>query len=402
MKPIWRCITISTFAGASLALTGCAQVNIARQWWQVWRNPISTTSPTSQSSSKVTINLQEIAKHHPAWKLAEQLESSPPEALQLDWSQPGNLSEATLVLSKSTFTSANPAIINANFDEPEQTVNADGMEKLTEQMKQEQQSAWEKWKNNISENLQEDRQQIGRAMRVDLNDQIAQTQKNIPEIGLPFTPSAEIQNEMINLRLKLLNNIALSPDDRATTQNRLEQLEAQWTEVLRQQAQQGADQQQYWRETVPRQMREIGNAKIQQTLEVLQQADQKSIDFTINHQQQWLEQDEANNKTLSLHLPLITNQATRAKSTFRTPLLSTKAIKSTFSPIKSPAVQTTMMTKTSQSEIRELKQIALAAAKSAATQSVSRHHWEWSTKKDQQSASFPDATEIVLQEANFH
>mgnify|MGYP001060712180 CR=1 FL=1 len=401
MKPIWRCITISTFAGASVALSGCAQVNTARQWWRVWRNPVSTVSPATLSSSKVTINLQEVARHHPAWKLAEQLESTPPKGLNLNWSQPGNLSETDLVLHKSTFSSASPVMINASFAEPEQTVTASDMEKLAVQMTQEQQSAWEKWKNNISGDLHEDRQQIEQAMQVDLNDQIAQTQKNIPEIGLPFTPSVEIQNEMINLRLKLLNNIALSPDDKAAAQKRLDQLEAEWTKRLRQQAQQGAENQQYWRETVPHQMREAGEAKIQQTLQLLQHGDQKSIDLTIDTQQHLLEQDAANNKTLLLQLPLVTNQAIHAKSTFRAPLLSTTPIKSTFSPLKAPTPQTSLMAKSSPSEISQLKQIALAAAKRAITQSVSKHHWQWLASNNPQSASLPDATKIVLKEANF-
>lgn len=401
MKPIWRCITISTFAGASLTLTGCAQVDIARQWWQVWRNPASTTSSTVLSSSKVTIDLQEIAKHHPAWKLAEQLESSPPIGLQLNWSQPQILSAATVALSKSTFTTTNSALINDNFAESEETIVANEMKNFTAQMKQDQQAAWDAWEDNISGELEEDRQQINRAMRVDLNDQIEQTKKNIPEIGSPLTPSAEIQREMINLRLKLLQNIALSPDDKAATRKRLDQLEAQWAQRLREQAQEGAENQQYWRETVPRQMREAGEANIQQTLQTLQQKDQNAINLTIDNQHQWLEQDAANNTAFLLQLPLIADQAVRAKSTFRVPLLSAKSIKTTFDPIKTPAVQTPRTMKASQSEINQLKQIALAAAKRATAQSASKHHWEWTAQKNQQSSVLSDATKTVLREANF-
>lgn len=402
MKPLWRCITISTFVAAPLVLTGCAQVNTARQWWQVWRNPVTDVSPAALSSSKVIIDLQKIAQHHPAWKLAEQLESSPSTNLSLNWSRPQALSSATLISSESTFSSSNANIVDADFAEPEQLLMANEMEVLAAQMTQQQRAAWKQWEDTISVNLQEDRQQIGRAMRVDLRDQIDQTQKNIPEIESPFIPSAEIQREMINLRLKLLQNLALSPEDKESTKQRLDQLNEQWTKQLRQQAQQGAEAQRYWRETVPRQMQETGEAQIQQTLQTLQQQDQTAIDLTINSQQQWLEQDQANNTAFLLQLPLITNQATRTESTFRTPLVSSKTLETRFNPINAPEVKMAGTSKASQAEIIQLKQIALTAAKNAAAQSASRHQWKWSAKNKQQSTKLNDVTAIVLREANFY
>jgi hypothetical protein len=401
MKLIWRYITISTFAGVLLALTGCAQVNTARQWWNVWRSSVSTSSPATLSSSKVTIDLTKIASQHPAWKLAEQLESSPSTDLRLNWAQQNSSIAINSAPLKSTFSASTPEITTVAFSEPEQKLTASAMETLGAQMTQEQQVAWDKWKKNIDQDLQEDRNQIAQAMRVDLNDQIDQTQKNIPKIGAPLTPPAEIQNEMINLRLKLLNNIALSPEDKAATQKRLDQLETQWTQQLRQQAQEGAEKQQYWRETVPRQMRETGEANIRQTINTLEQQDQKTIDLTINRQQQWLEQDNTQNSIYSLTLPLVNAQATRAKSTFRAPLLSAKSIKANFIFIPTPPIKKTQPATASESEARQLKQVAMEAAKRAARQSAALHHWQWVTTKTKPNSTLPDATNIVLREANF-
>jgi len=401
MKLIWRCIKISTFTGALLAFSGCTQVHTARQWWNVWRSSVSTSSPAALSSSKVTIDLTKIASQHPAWKLARQLEKSPSTDLRLNWAQPNNNFEANSISPKSTFTTSNSDITPVNFSEPEQTITASGMETLDAQMIQQQQAFWDEWTKNINKNLQEDHAQIAQAMRVDLNDQIDQTQKSIPKIGAPFTPSAEIQNEMINLRLKLSNNIALSPDDKAATQKRLDQLEAQWTQQLHQQAQEGAEKQQYWRETVPRQIREAGEAKIQQTIQTLEQQDQKAIDLTVNHQQQWLEQDNTRNSLYSLNLPLISPQATRAKSTFRALVLSEKSIKTSTLFLPAPAIQNTQPTAASKIEVHQLEQIAMEAAKRAAIQSAALHHWQWMPAKANSNSALPDATNIVLHEANF-
>jgi hypothetical protein len=400
MKPIWRWTQISTFTAVSLVLSGCAQMNTARQWWHVWRSSVSTSSPATVSSSKVAIDLTKIASQHPAWKLAEQLENSPATELRLNWRQPDKM-EASSALPKSTFTAGTPELTAIDFAEPEQKVTASEMETLDAQMTQQQQTSWDKWEENINQNLQEDREQIAQAMRVDLNDRIDQTQKNIPEIGSPLTPPAEVQNEMINLRLKLLNNIALSPDDKAATQKRLDQLETQWTQQLHQQAQEGADKQQYWRETVPRQMREAGEANIQQTIQTLEQQDRKAIDLTVNHQQQWLEQDNTRNSLYSLNLPLISSQTTRAKSTFRAPVLSVKSIKANSISIPAPAMENMRPATAPESEVRQLKQIAMEAAKRAARQSAALHHWQWTTAKATTHSALPDATNIVLREANF-
>jgi hypothetical protein len=390
-------------------LSGCAPLNTARQWWQVWRNPLSVAPPANQLSVKVRVDLQEIAKRHPAWKLAEQLESSPPSALKINWTQAraiaitnSYLSKSTFApLNQSTFASTNSSVINPSFAESVQLVTASNMDALNAQMSKEQQSAWEKWRAQINENLQEDRQQIGRAMRVDLNDRIDQTQKNIPETSAPLTPPTEIQNEMINLRLKLLNNITLSPDDKVATQKRLDQLEAQWTKQLRQQAQQSADKQQYWRETVPRQLRLEGEANIQQTLELLQQKDEKAIDLSINRQQNWLEQDNAQNQEFLLKLPVITNQLSGTKSTFHPPMLLKKSFKSNLVSIPAPTAGNEHPAISSLSEILQLKQVAVKAAANAATQSAARHHWQWTSAQTKDSSTLPDVTQIVLRESNF-
>jgi len=400
MKPIWRCIKTGAVTGALLALPGCTQVHTVRQWWNVWRSSVSTSSPAAMTSRKVTIDLLKIASLHPAWKLAEQLENSPSTNLKLNWVRSSNI-EISSTLLKSTFTVGNQEAASIDFAEPEQTITASAMENLNAQMTQQQDASWDKWKKNIDQNLQEDRQQIAQAMRVDLNDRIDQTQKNIPEIGSPLTPPTDVQNEMINLRLKLLNNIALSPDDKAATQKRLDQLEAQWTQQLHQQAQEGAEKQQYWRETVPRQMREAGEAKIQQTIQTLEQQDQKAIDLTINHQQQWLEQDNTRNSLYSLNLPLIGPQATRAKSTFRAPVLSVKSIKANSISIPAPVMENVQPATAPESEARQLKQIAMEAAKHAVRQSAALHHWQWVTAKMKPNSALPDATNIVLREANF-
>jgi len=400
MKLIWRCIKIGTVTAALLALPGCAQVHTVRQWWNVWRSSVSTSSPATLSSSKVTIDLLKIASRHPAWKLAEQLENSPSTNLKLNWVRPSNI-EITSTLPKSTFTAGNQEAASIDFAEPEQTITASAMENLNTQVTQQQNASWENWKKNIDQNLQEDRRQIAQAMRVDLNDKIDQIQKNIPEIESPLTPPPDIQNEMINLRLKLLNNIALSPDDKAATQKRLDQLEAQWAQKLHEQAQQGAEKQQYWRETVPRQMREAGEANIQQILQTLEQQDQKAIDLTVSRQNQWLQQDNTENSVFSLALPLISPQATRTKSTFRNPVLSVKSIKANSISIPAPAVKNAQPLTASQAEAHQLKQVALEAAKRAARQSATMHHWQWVTLRSQSNSALPDATNIVLREANF-
>lgn len=401
MKTIWRCITISTLMGVLSVLTGCEHVNTASQWWHVWRNPSSTSTPATLSSSKVTINLTKIASKHPAWKLAQQMESSPPKEFQLSWLQPGNISEVNPVLAKSTFPENESSIASVDLAEPEKLVTADEMQTLDAQMTQQQQSAWEKWGKNISGNLQEDRKQVSQAMQVDLNDQIDQTKKNIPKSEVPLTPSVDIQNEMINLRLKLLNNITLSADDKAAAQKRLDQLESQWTNQLRRQAQQGADKQQYWRVTVPRQLRQAGEANIQQTLQALQQQDQKTVDLTINKQQQWLEQDNAQNSSFLLQLPSILSQVSRPKSTFHAPVLLVKSITANFKSIPKPMTGNMRPVTTLQSEVLQLKQVAMDAAKRAASQSAARHHWQWTPAKTHNTAALPDATDTVLQEANF-
>ena len=206
---------------------------------------------------------------------------------------------------------------------------------------------------------------------------------------------------MINLRLKLLNNISLSPDDKAATQNRLDQLNSQWSEQLRQQAQQGADNQKYWRETVPRQMRQTGEENMQQVLEALKLQDQKAIDLTLNKQQEWLEQDNSQNIVYSLTSPRTISAASRAKSTFHAPVLSVKSSDANSVSIYIPAIKNTKRATASELEVRQLKQVALEAAKRAVQQSTVLHGWHVVSLNAKASAALPDVTNKVLQEANF-
>lgn len=398
---IWRGIKMGMMAGALLALSGCAQIHTVRQWWRVWRNPSSTVPASSPVPQKVTLNLETIARQHPAWKLAQQLETSPPTAFSLKWIKPENQKTISFSSAKSTFMPDNNALENMSFAEAEQVLTASGMENFATEMTRQQQAAWDEWQKNISRNLQEDRRQIGQTMRVDLNDRIEQTQKNIPAIAAPYTPPAEIQSEMINLRLKLLSNINLPPADKAAAQDRLEQLEAQWNAQLRKQAQETAEKQQYWRETVPHQMRQAGESDIEQTLQMLEQKDQKAIDLTLGAQRQLLRQDDARDAVFALTLPLITDHAAAAKSTFRTPVLSAKSVTTSFSSLNIPTAANAAPLHTSRLEIRQLKQIALQAARRAVMQSATSHHWEWENVNPSQTSSLPDVTAIVLRETNF-
>jgi hypothetical protein len=342
-----------------------------------------------------------VARQHPAWKLAQQLETSPPATFSLKWIKPGNLNDISQSSAKSTFMPDNSALENISFAEAEQVLTASGMENFETQMTRQQQAAWDEWRKNISRNLQDDRRQIAQTMRVDLNDRIEQTQKNIPAIAAPYTPPAEVQSEMINLRLKLLSNINLPPADKTAAQDRLDQLEAQWNAQLRKQAQEAAEKQQYWRETVPRQMRQAGESDIQQTLQTLEQQDRKAIDLTLGAQRQLLQQDDARDSVFALTLPLVTEHAGTAKSTFRTPVLSAKSVTTSLSSFNMPTAANASPLHTSRLEVHQLKQIAMEAARRAAMQSATSHHWEWEDVNSSQTSPLPDVTAIVLRETNF-
>ena len=152
---------------------------------------------------------------------------------------------------------------------------------------------------------------------------------------------------------------------------------------------------------VPRQLRQEGEANIQQTLGLLQQQDEKAIDLTINRQQSWLEPDNAHNEDFLLKLPLIKIQPSRQKSTFQAPVPVVKSIKSYPVSIPVPKAINKYLVSSSQAEVFQLKQVALKAANDAAARSAARHHWQWTLSTVKSSAALPDVTATVIRESNF-
>jgi|GEM_PF-5171384 len=399
-----RWIKVAIASCSLLALSGCEQVSLARAWWQAWRNPTSAPSSQAATARNVSIDIAAIARRHPAWKLAEAMEKTPSQTLQLRWQQPA--ASATSSAGNSSDSPYNmPAPYLANFAESAQTINA-ATESLQQSMTEKQRRAWEQWESDINASIATDRENTERAMRVDLRDAIEQTRQQIPENADPLLLSEKLQTEMIHLRLKLLTNIALTPDDKAATEKRLAELESQWTQLLRQQAQTEAEKLRYWRETVPNQLRNEGEVKIQQTLRILQQNDQQSIDKILTHQSLVLQDNAEELSPYSLQQPAMEGNAAEHKSTFEAPAISTGVFQQTKQQLNAPQIPQSTRRITAPSavaaQIHQLKQIAVEAATRAAAQSAARHGWNWiNGSKSSLSSGRSDVTAIVLQEISF-
>jgi len=399
-----RWIKTGIISCALLALSGCKQVSLVRAWWQAWRNPTSVPSSQKQDTRNVSININAIARRHPAWKLAEIMEKTPSPTLQMNWQQPASATKFA-VEKGDLFVYEAPAPHLTDFAEQASSITA-ATKSLQQSMTEKQRLAWSEWEKDINAAIATDRENTERAMRVDLRDAIEQTRQQIPENSDPLLLSERLQTELIHLRLKLLANIALTPEDKAATEARLTELESQWKQLLRQQAQEEADKQRYWRETVPRQLREEGEIKIQQTLRILQQNDQQSIDRILAHQSQILEESAADNPLYSLQQPEIRWSEASNKSTFDARAMETNSFlriaQQLKTPQEPPADRPIIPPSVVAEEIRQLKQIALKAATRAASQSAARHGWNWvNSSNPPSSSSRSDATAVVLQEISF-
>lgn len=393
----WRLVKFGIILVSGWMLTGCQQLSTAREWWEAYSGPASVSLPSTASPQKVVIDVTAIARLHPAWQLAETLESQPPRPLSLSWHQP----QIPAIQTAASSIVAPPHINGLpypTFNRQQQRISATAAQTLASQIFATEKGLIAEWASSANSALESDRQNIARVMRVDLRDRIQQTRKNIPEMDELMTPSTEIQSEMIHLRLQLLNNIILTPSEETAAKARLRELENQWIQTLRQQAQQSAEEQQYWRETVPQQMREEGKENIQQTIDTLAGQDHQIITSIVSHQYQQLQHDNNQRLSLALTLPAVDIPWASAKSTFRAPQSLTKATLGSFNSVQPPKLTARHFSAASPLAIHRLKQIALQAAQQTARQSAARHHWKWTSRP---SPNLRNVTQIVGKESNF-
>lgn len=210
---------------------------VVKRWLQnATASQVKNLQPTSpQKPPAVYMNLDVLARRHPAWQLADALQNgaalpaapkvSAPQTVGANLSSsssrnnapalPSPIPDRALVLPASQISSSAPKrslraeqeAALANFLAATQSRRDADVRSLT----------------NLQINALEDEAEVA-------------ARRAVPELD-PLLPAERTQLELINLRLQLLRNIPKTPEEEAAANARLDELEARWQRQLHEQAQ---------------------------------------------------------------------------------------------------------------------------------------------------------------------
>jgi hypothetical protein len=273
-------------------------------WAGGTRPPQTASTATPVQRKPVYVNVMAVARRHPAWQLADDLQRNvapAQNAVSIDAPRlPGgdawSVRLAPLAplspLNTSRFDAARTALPRPEYSLPavgslpltalttqaEQRVTASGLSTLQEYSRQRQRAAIESFLEAAEQRSEIEVEGRSLDLRGALEENIAAEVEAFERLALapttPPMPSSAVQLEMTNLRLRLQIE-RLTPAEREQARARLNELEAQWLEELRaQEAAQLAQLEQSRRE-LPLQRRREGSVAVNQALNQLRSANQQ-------------------------------------------------------------------------------------------------------------------------------
>ena len=310
------------------------------QWWKAWQKSTTTkTTPspaTTTTTPLVTINLNALATRHPAWKLANALESNRETSLDFAAIRAAGISSQNLRMPSFDVRldnqSGSPGRVTSNtspddlesnpsnemFTAPAQiagltidgyergaeAVTAQGLEALQTEAADRQSDSIENFLRAVAAREADARDQYSQIRRAALQNEVEEARSTpLPEIQTSLL-SDEEQLQATNLRLQLLRNIFSTEDERRRAREQLTEILAKWQARLRDQEKERLALLQERRVEAPLRVQEAGELELRRDLEKLQQEQRAAIRLAWQQHQERVRQDFGEeNARLGIILP---------------------------------------------------------------------------------------------------
>ena len=185
----------------------------------------------------VYLNVAALARHHPAWRLADALENgiavnADAQALTLSSAPFPRLAIPVARNGGSQNGFAAPSVAMERAPQRKTQVAARALPLLQERSAEVQRASLESFLRAASGRQTAEREAAGLSLQLALDEEIAAARRADLPLLDPDLPSRAIQLEMTNLRLRLLENARLSAAEKSASRLRLQSLEAQWRAML--------------------------------------------------------------------------------------------------------------------------------------------------------------------------
>ena len=274
------------------------------QWYRALSKSGTTPAvkPATAAATEVSIDVRQIARRHPAWRLADALEHAGHSNVQMAAPQVERIRFAP-PLPLGPLEVAAP-VATAGFDRDAQPVEVTNLVRLQVQARTRQDRAIDAFVADVAGRQQAARAQRATNLRAALQEDVAVARRLTLAELQPGLPPDPIQLEMTNLRLDLLRNVQRTPQARERAVQRLHELEAQWTATVGKQAAARLEELRQAREEHPLEVQREGETRIQATIADMAQRDAAVREDVLQSQRARVEQDlTADEARLGIVLP---------------------------------------------------------------------------------------------------
>jgi hypothetical protein len=278
-----------TKAQANAALEQLARAALS------WSKEAGKTAQTAREKPRVWVDVAAVARQHPAWRLADALQSgeAAPAPVRtvttggfgiestVDFDRTLNRLTQTREGIRRTVLRQSPAIgmrAESFSVQPAQVVSADALPEALEVARRRQANAFTEFLRDAAIRQKDARFDAAETLRSTLDDTIEAARRVRLDELVPFFPADEVGLELSNLRLRLLT---ASPAESAALQKRIDVLEAQWQARLRAQEATRLRELERLRLERPAQLRREGETRIKTFL-----AEQQSGDTALRNELQ--------------------------------------------------------------------------------------------------------------------
>ncbi len=289
------------------ALAGCSQTppppanpssstpswgTVLQNWWQAStdsKKPAPTPPPAPSVAAPTQKEIAQLARQHPAWKLADALQENRLTALPFEAIAPGDARDAGALASPDfdvNFSNAgNQRGNNANSSLPEpaspshsgQTPATRVLEfgELSDAARAQQETSLTDFLSSVAVRQEDWQRDYRSILQIALGEEVEAAALRAPHAAPVVLPTPEVQLEMTNLRLRLLRNVFTTEEERQAARTRLRELLVQWRAALREQETARARELQRLRSEEPERIRREGLANIEQELAFIRRTQQE-------------------------------------------------------------------------------------------------------------------------------
>lgn len=301
----------STFRAESTAPVPSSWPELARRWWQAATEAASSTEPALppriDEREPSPAEIERLAQQHPAWKMAQALESSTATALQFQEIRSSasqrldSLTAPSFDISFSELAKAVPYIsetisflplpVGEEIQLENYSLDTARLQQLHDEAREQQRRSLSEFLRMVQERQRSGRQEYREILEGALQEKVEVASRRVPENVALVLPDSEMQLEMTNLRLRLLNNLFTTPEERRVARERLTELLAQWRAALHEQELARAEQLRRLRLEEPAQIEAEGRVLLESTLERIREAQRQSREAAVAEHERLLEEE---------------------------------------------------------------------------------------------------------------